>query len=170
MKGRICLIVLFTSVLLILTPQTSLAEKKGTNRPLSGSFVGGALIDPVNIDGCPGGYAYVVTIALGNLSHLGLTQAHFTHCSNPSGDDYKNEVLILTAANGDELWATYIFKAQAAGHIIFEVSFSKGTGRFENATGTAILDAQVQPVIKDGNPDFSVPWPWQATLAGKISY
>ncbi len=163
--GRICRLVLFVSVLLVLTAQSPFAEKKGTNRPLSGKLVGAATIELPPIDGCPQAYARTTTLALGNVSHLGLTEARAQHCSNADGSDFQNGVLTLTASNGDKLYATYGGSTHPT-----VLAFVGGTGRFENATATAILYWKVTPVIKDGKPDFTVPWPWEATIQGKISY
>ena len=169
---RFCQLILFAAVLFLLATQSPFAEENGTNRPLKGSVVGSASIDVVNTNGCPAGYAYVTTTALGNLSHLGLTVSRMTHCSNSNGTDYTNANVTLIAANGDELWATYTFAYKTPDRIlVFLCSFNGGTGRFENATGTANFDARVTPVFdENGQMDPTVPWPWQATFKGSISY
>jgi hypothetical protein len=163
MKGRICLIVLFASVLLILTPQTSLAEKKGTNRPLSGSLVGYAQL----YTGTPCPLFEAVTIAAGNLSHLGLVAAQFSHCTNPSQEPVITEgSLTLTAANGDQLSGTY---ADEDGIPPFLIQITGGTGRFKNAGGQFNLNwAITEPdIIPEG---YFSPFPWWASIEGKISY
>lgn len=168
-KG-ICKLILLASALMMFAAQSPFAEQQGTNRPLKGSVIGSATIDVEN-NKCLAGYAYVTTTALGNLSHLGLTVTRMIHCANSTGTDYTNTDVKLIAANGDELWATYAFIGKSAdGTLSFLMNFNNGTGRFENATGTAYLDARVKPVIKNGKPDFTVPWPWQATIEGSISY
>jgi hypothetical protein len=139
---------------------------KDTLSPLTGSLVGSATIEPIN-NVCPQSYAKVTTLASGNLSHLGLTKAQFTHCAPFGGPSaYTDGKLTLTAANGDELRATYKYTPTP-----ILLHFEGGTGRFESAEGTAKIDYEVTMMFdKDGNPDVSVPWPWRAILKGSINY
>jgi hypothetical protein len=167
MKRRICLLVLFASVLLILTPQISLAEKKGTNRPLSGSLVGYAQLFADEDSVCwPGPTA--ITTATGNLSHLGLVAAHFSHC--PTGENPGNPItnghLTLIAANGDQLFGTY---ADEDSLPPFLIQITGGTGRFKNAEGLFNLNWEITPP-SDRPAGFFRPFPWWASIEGKISY
>jgi hypothetical protein len=168
---RFCQLILFAAVLFLLTAQSPFAKEKGTNRPLSGSFVGTATFDLSADNGCPQGYAKVTTLALGNLSHLGQTALRSSHCASPprSGLPYLDEQVTLIAANGDEVWATY--DAEDGKTSFMPMYLNDGTGRFINATGTADFNCLVQPVRDvNGKMDFSVPWPWMATIEGEISY
>jgi hypothetical protein len=105
-----------------------------------------------------------ITTATGNLSHLGLVAAHFSHCPSPpdSGLPTTHGSLTLIAANGDQLWGTY---EDADGLPPFVVNFRNGTGRFKKAEGTANLDWAIEIPT-----DFFQPFPWWATIEGSISY
>ncbi len=144
---------------------------KGTNRPLKGSLSGAAMVEfgvadcvPVNGVGMK-----TTTVGCGNVSHLGNVQALFTHCPGPlEGGATKNGRLTLCAANHDELWATYEDEDSLSP---FVVHFAGGTGRFKDAEGTATVVWSVQWMFdEDGNLDFSVPWPFWATIDGTITY
>jgi hypothetical protein len=148
-----------------------LAAPKGTDRPLKGQLTGEATF-AFGVDECVpvnGVGVKTTTVAAGNVSHLGNVEGHFTHCPGPlTGGPTLNGNLTLWAANGDQLWATYEDEDGAPPYVLH---FNGGTGRFEHAVGVAELDWGVQWIVgKDGNPDFSVPWPWWATLEGTISY
>jgi hypothetical protein len=170
MKGRICLLVLFASALLILTPQTSLAEKKGTFRPLSGSLVGNAqLFIASDIPNSPCPVFVAITIAAGNLSHLGLVAAKFSHCTTPlqeGGTTITLGSLALTAANGDMLYCTY---SKVDGLSPFVVQIASGTGRFKNVSGEFNLNWEITEPSEIPEGYFS-PFPWWASIEGKISY
>jgi hypothetical protein len=161
---RIGLVVLFASVLLILTPQTSLAEKKGTNLPLSGSLVGYAQL----YTDSPCSPAFLaITIAAGNLSHLGLVAAEFSHCSRPWQEPIITEgSLTLTAANGDKLYCTY---SDEDGMPPFLIQITGGTGRFKKADGLFNLNWEITEP-SDPPAGYFRPFPWWASIEGKISY
>jgi hypothetical protein len=85
--------------------------------------------------------------------------------------------MVLTAANGDELYGTYDYVPGPPTPI--PVTWTGGTGRFEGVSGSALMTWRVvQQFIPGCNPvpnpfpcyDFFVPWPWTATLEGTISY
>ena len=164
---RISLMVLLTSLLLFSIARSPLAGPQGTNRPLTGTLMGAATFAfgdaecvPVNVVGVK-----TITVAEGNVSHLGKAQALFSHCPGPP---YKNGQLTLKAANGDELWGTY---EDDDGAPPFVVHIAGGTGRFNNAQGVFNLYWSVEWVFDDaGNPDWSAAWPWWATVEGTISY
>ena len=148
-----------------------LAAPKGTDLPLKGVLTGAATFKfgvaqclPVNEVG-----VMTTTVAWGNLSHLGTVKALFTHCPGPlTGGATKYGNLTLWAANGDQLWATY---EDDDGLPPYVMHFKGGTGRFEHAVGVAELNWGLEWMSDpNGNPDFSVPWPWWATLDGNLSY
>jgi len=157
------LLVLFALVLLVLTPQSPLAERNGTNRPLSGSLEGWAVLsfDPQSV--CYPG-PETTTTASGNLSHLGLVAAQFSHCPAPpdSGLPTTNGSLTLIAANGDQLLGTY---EDADGVPPFVVNLQGGTGRFKKATGTANIYWAIESTT-----DYFTSFRWWANIEGRISY
>ena len=101
-------------------------------------------------------------IGAGNATHMGL----YTEIGSAviSGDDpaalQVNGWAILTAANGDELWVVITGQLNFfTGTITATDTYVGGTGRFEDATGSASLVAQAQP---DGT--FSI------VVVGTIDY
>ena len=85
----------------------------------------------------------------------------------------------LVAANGDELFGIYGYPQIDDGS---PINITGGTGRFEGATGELAISYYVipqfmcEPADWDDEDavfacmDFSVSWPWFATLSGTISY
>jgi hypothetical protein len=138
--------------------------------PFSGTLTGEAAYDLGNPKSCAIGFT-VVTDARGTASHLGRTTFHSEHCivPTPDGGQIVGGVLVLTAANGDELHGTYTGSFGAFPPIGDPVVVtgtwvvSGGTGLFENASGTAEMRAQV---IWEGVGDPSNPgrWEWSGTL------
>jgi len=150
------------------TIDTIAAQELAASFLFSGSLAGTATI-VFGDTGCPGGVK-TITAASGNLSDLGRVEALFSHCPSPPGSGLPttNGRLTLSVDNRDELWATY---TDNDGEPPFEMRLQGGTGRFKNAVGTASVDWKIQPVLdKNGNPDFSVPFPWWASIKGNISY
>jgi hypothetical protein len=148
----------------------------GTDRPFKAKLTGAATWD------WPGDWpsgcmvATTVTHATGQATHLGLTVLLSTHC--PAQPTYADDGrLTLTAADGDMLYGTYDYVPGPAAPT--PVTWTGGTGRFEGASGSAVMTFRVvQQFIPGCNPvpnpfpcyDFSVPWPWFGTLEGTISY
>jgi hypothetical protein len=101
-------------------------------------------------------------IGAGNATHMGL----YTEIGSAviSGDNpfalQVSGYAILTAANGDELWVEINGQFNAmTGTITATDTYWGGTGRFEDATGSASLVAQAQPdgtfaVVVAGNIDY----------------
>lgn len=159
--------VLFGSVMLLVMSASMFAGKKGTDRPWTGSLEGFAQLFLDEESVCwPG--PTVVTTATGNLSHLGLVAAHFSHCPGPvsaGGAPITHGTLTLVAANGDQLWGTYEDEDAKSPFLIY---FQNGTGRFENVEGWIDLYWGIQ---RPSDPsDFFNPFPWWATIDGEISY
>jgi hypothetical protein len=137
--------------------------------PFSGTLTGEAAYIP-NPRNCDIGFT-TVTDAQGTASHLGRTIFHSEHCivPTPDGGQIVGGVLVLTAANGDELHGTYTGSFGAfppIGEPIVVTGtwiFSGGTGRFANASGTAQMSAKV---IWEGMGDPSNPgrWEWSGAL------
>ena len=110
----------------------------------------------------------------GTATHIGRYTITNSHCVDPSSGALTGGSFVKTAANGDQIFGTYVGTAtviQAPAPVgIFRVSgtvtFTGGTGRFAGASGTTNMAGTEQA-------DFSqAPVPTQVTLTmvGKISY
>ena len=79
-------------------------------------------------------------------AHLGRITAEFEHCSRidftTGASTLADGVAVLTAANGDELWAAYRSADEPEGEFDEHLTFHGGTGRFETAGGQALAMAE----------------------------
>jgi len=112
------------------------AEKKAVERPFKikkaqGTFIIIPVFDPLS---CP---ALVLNApGEGNVTHLGRSTLFEEWCWSGAPDDVGTRSLIITAANGDELWATPSEVMFTSDFTFEEVTIiNGGTGRFEHATG-----------------------------------
>jgi len=72
----------------------------------------------------------------GNVTHLGRSTLFEEWCWSGAADDLGTRSLIISAANGDELWATPSEVEFTSDFTFEEVTIiDGGTGRFANATG-----------------------------------
>ena len=100
-------------------------------------------------------------VGAGHATHLGnYTEVGFASVSDTG---HLEGCVILTAANGDELWEHVSGQLNPfTGEITATVAYIGGTGRFEDATGSASLVAQLQldgpiatiAVVVDGTIDY----------------
>jgi hypothetical protein len=135
-------------------------------RPFEGKVTGEASFDMTNPRGCAAGFT-TITNATGTGTHLGATRFRSEHCVNETGQIAGS--VVLTAANGDQLFGTYTGSTTAPGaigdsiHARAEIVFAGGTGRFADASGTAELTATV---VFEGFSDLSWPgrWEWKGSL------
>lgn len=150
-----------------ITAPSSLSMK-AVDVPFSGVVTGEAVFDFVtNPKACASTFT-TITTAKGPASHMGLTTWQSQHCVGAAGQLLDAE-LVLTAANGDEVHATYTGSCAGTG-VIGElitcsgnILVSGGTGRFENASGTAELSGAI---VFEGFGDFSWPgrWEWKGSI------
>jgi hypothetical protein len=141
--------------------------------PFSGTMTGTTQYDQANPRGCPFAAPFPVTTvsdATGTASHLGLASFHTEHCVTAGG--MVGDIL-LTAANGDKIYGTYVLQRTApfpaiGGYIQVggTMTFSGGTGRFEQASGTAEMTGS----ILWGGFVPSTPFPGEWKWTGRISY
>jgi hypothetical protein len=109
-----------------------------------------------------------ITDATGTATFMDDVTAHMTHCPDaPDAANHEDGTVVLTAADGDELDGVYDYPAIDNGA---PITITGGTGRFANASGSLKATYGVTPVYTDGQPDFSVPWKWEAVVNGTISY
>ena len=161
---------------LLVVPLTS-AEKGGSDRPFRATLAGSAHWEFPGV--WPSNCTEVTTVtnAAGQGTHMGLIETSWSHC--PAEPDYVNDGrLTLIAANDDKLYGTYNYDPDSESNDI-PVTLNGGTGRFVDASGAVVLTYDVIPQLIPGcNPepdpsscfDFSVPWPYSATLTGTIGY
>ena len=147
-------------------------------RPFGGTVSGVVNFLPdleVPDPGCP---IDLVTVSdgQGTFTHLGKTTMRAHHCTPPFVDFAEFGEMILTAANGDEVWIEYNLFAPFPGpgttviHGTGDFEIVGGTGRFADATGGQPLDADwgtynytfdiVFPGFGETGP---LPGPWSAT-------
>ena len=134
--------------------------------PFSGVVAGEVALDE-NPRLCSAGFT-AITDAKGPASHLGLTSWYSEHCLE-NDSDIVGGVLVLTAANGDEVHATYTGKAggfpPALGGPIAvtgNIVFAGGTGRFKNASGAELSATIVCEGMLD--PSWAGRWEWKGTI------
>lgn len=110
----------------------------------------------------------------GTATHIGKYTIVNSHCVDPSTGALTGGTFVKTAANGDQIFGTYVGTATViqppSPVAIFSVNgtitFTGGTGRFAGATGSTTMAGTLQA-------DFSqAPVPTQVTLTmlGTISY
>jgi hypothetical protein len=105
----------------------------------------------------------------GVMSHLGRITLHATHCSSadPASGQYDDGWAVYTAANGDELHASYLQVGAPADPAVETIV--GGTGRFHFATGEIRVSVIPELQLDDGGmPIF--PGRFTATYDGWISY
>jgi len=143
--------------------------------PFKGTAAGVTIYDASNPKGCAAvpGQPFAITTrseATGTASHLGLTQFSAAHCQTMAG--MVGDVT-LTAANGDQLFATYLAHRVETGPLIVgeylyisaPLTFAGGTGRFEHATGTGEM---MGAILWEGFADLESPATFQ--WEGRINY
>ncbi len=153
------------------------AATGGTDRPFKATMAGSAHWELPGSS--PSNCTIVTTLteATGQETHMGRVEAFWSHC--PAEPDYVNDGrLKIIAANGDDLYGTYDYNPNSASNVI-PITLNGGTGSFAEADGAVVATYVVIPQFIPGcNPvpdpvpcfDYTVPWPWSATLTGTISY
>lgn len=166
---RFALILLVCALTLVVFAATASANT--VNRPFNGSVKGGVSYQLV------GDVLTTMSSAAGHARHMGLIKMTAQHPTPPIGSsDYGPGEMVLTAANGDEVWITY------TGHLDFDITaeagtwfegpvpctITGGTGRFEGAKGSADMTLRL---LYPGSLDPAL-YPWAAswTWRGKIRY
>ena len=81
---------------------------------------------------------------VGTAAKLGTVHLTSTDCINPLSPTsfmFLSDEVVLTAANGDQIWAAYGGTLSATNGVITGTYFIfGGTGRFDNATGVGTID------------------------------
>jgi hypothetical protein len=112
-----------------------------------------------------------MTDGVGEDPELGPVTTAWAHC--PEDDVVGDGRVTIVDENGDELYGTYDYPEIDNGA---PITFDGGTGRFENATGTATVAYDVELTFReDCDPDTD-PFmcltnsPWSATVTGTVKY
>ena len=152
----------FFLVLAALAPTSALAKAGGTDRPISAGGPGSTTANLAT-------ETFVFEFS-GTGSHLGKFTATADGTIVPTGPGTfaLSGNAILVAANGDQLTATATATVTVNGPVSGVASITGGTGRFEDASGTLILeDPQEKLVSFDG---VTAVFTGEPTLTGRISY
>lgn len=164
------------AVLVLSVTSLALAAPTAVERPFHATIAGSNFwLGSEDPDGNPLGCGEpfgetTFTAATGTAAHLGHITYVGMHC--PSFGIIDDGEVVIIAANGDELYATYVavidyFPEEIGGYLLVSSSmtFGGGTGRFVDAEGSA--DAVVT-IRYDGFEDAD--WPLTMTWSGALSY
>lgn len=172
MRARICAAVLAASILVLWAAPGGVAAGATTERPWAGSSVGQTWFDVINPKDCDAGITTRVDQPA-MATHFGKAYLVMAHC--PTGvlsDNFADSTFMLTSANGDAVFGTYVGRLDDYIEVLGEessgtlyVTITGGSGRFEGATGSAVVEAHF---IFEGYDDLS--WAWWATWRGSLSY
>lgn len=103
----------------------------GGSVPFKGSAEGAIVSSTPVPDG-----VLLTTVASGRASHLGQFTREETLVLDP-GTGTLIGTLVFTAANGDQLFGDVAAQFTSPTTVVGTITFTGGTGRFENATGEA---------------------------------
>lgn len=171
----VVLAVILLSSLFIL--RMAKAAEGGTDLPFKATLTGTARWEFPG--STPSNCTVVTTLteATGQATHMGRIEAFWTHCP-AEPEIVMDGRLTFIGANGGELYATYNYDPTSESNEI-PITLNGGTGLFAAASGAVIATYEVIPQFRSdcdpatdpmGCMDFSIPWPWSATLTGTISY
>jgi hypothetical protein len=155
--------------LAVVAPGVAAGKAGGTDRPLKGSFsqtTTGDLATGTAISEGTGIFSHLGKSTIRNVGSVTLTGSTV----NITGTS------TTTAANGDQLFATYTGSGQVSSPVptvgdinqfAFVATITGGTGRFSDASGTFTVDVQMEVVSFAGTTLVSHD---TATIHGQISY
>lgn len=158
------------TLVLVLMSAASVCTAANPNfRPFKGSTAGEATFPASEAcRGVTGAPWQTLSVTEGWISHLGRVTLATAHCSTLDGSAAVSGQATFTAANGDQLWATFTAVTVAPPPLIVQEAdfvIVGGTGRFENAAGWL---RGVVYVTFEGFEDPS--WPIEFAIAGAVAY
>ena len=172
---------LLVATLLLLSAMPAALAGDGNHRgePFAGVVQGEVTFDFSNPNGCSFIPMTTATNASGRANHMGKVTMDASHCFVPYGapednlGTFENTSMVITAANGDELWASYdMIVSPGTPEVIGEkmvargtVTFDGGTGRFAGASGSAHMRAVI---TFEGFEDPA--WAYAAEWHGRLDY
>lgn len=163
-------------VTLLVVPTASFAQE-ATDRPFQAVLTGAAHWGFPGVSESNCSVATTFTEATGQVTHLGRVETSWSHCPGEPAYVLDGRGTFI-AANGDMLFGKYDYDPTSKNPTI-AITWTGGTGRFARASGSVVSTyTVVQQFIPGCDPvpdpfpcfDFSVPWPWSATLTGTITY
>jgi hypothetical protein len=136
-RGLIVLVVLLVGLAAMPAALAGGDQERPFKQDLEGQFLG-MVTDPAELESrCGEGALWISHMAgHGTITHLGRVTWTTSHCFYEDFT-FSDANLVITAANGDELRATY------AGYMTGETTWAEtltvlgGTGRFEGASGSS---------------------------------
>ena len=106
---------------------------------IKGTYSGSGILDQER-DDCPEGSVAISGEGTGIASHVGKIHVSFSHCSyylvDPENPTYTDGIGILTSANGDKIYGTYYGNLTGPDTFVNYNTFTHGTGRFEDVSGS----------------------------------
>lgn len=146
-----------------LSSMTAAAKPTKPAVPFRGA-VTGELKMTVGSESCAGANLGVSN-ATGQALHMGSMTYHTEQCVDSNGA-VTGKVIVLTAANGDELHGTFRGRSSPGDvvgqyKVIATFTFTGGTGRFESAIGTA---AMTGVLTRTAGTTFSGSWEWTGSI------
>ena len=149
----------------VLAPVGALGKAGGTDRPIKDHASGTTITNLATLT--------FVTDVTGTTSHLGKTTSHLEAVLTPTGADTFTIAgsSVTVAANGDELFGTFSgsgtldASGNSQGPVV--VTYSGGTGRFTNASGSA-AGSFTQAVVSNNGTTLTLATDY--SLRGTISY
>jgi len=147
---------------------TATAQKQQL-RPFWGSMLGDVTFGNPGV--CQFQPVQTLSDVKGQLTHLGSATLTTAHCASADGGLALDGHATFTAANGDEIFATYTAHMVTPPPPLIveegELIITGGTGRFENATGRVPFTVYVNPVSP---PTIDAKWPIRYVFAGTITF
>ena len=107
----------------------------------------------------------------GEVTHLGKSTLTTAHCASRDGSLALGGQATFTAANGDQIFATYTAHVVSFSPPLLveqgEFTITGGTGRFERASGLVPFTVYVKVISP---PTADAKWPIELVFAGAMSY
>ena len=148
-----------------LTPTSALAKAGGTDRPLMGSSSGTSCTNVVTGD--------FTNDSTGIVTHVGEFTSHAEGSGAFTGPNtYEGSgTVTLVAANGDQVYADITITSTDASNPVHTdllvFTFTGGTGRFADGSGTATQILTVSTFSFDGTTACATT---EGPIAGQVSY
>src|SRR5512133_2639243 len=149
----------------VLAPATALGKAAGTDRPFSDHVTGTTVLDLGDLS--------FTGDTTGVASHLGKVTLHVEGVVTPTGPNTFTIAgsTVFVAANGDELFATFsgsgTVDASGSSQGTVITTFTGGTGRFANASGSGSGPFTQTLLSTDGTTST---FATDTSLSGTISY
>jgi hypothetical protein len=181
MFRRLPLAVVLVALVTLMAAPGGCAREGGSDLPFQATLAGEVYWEIPSASRPDCGPIATFTEATGEADYMEEITAAWSHC--PATPEIENDGrLTLVAADGDELYGTYNYPEDSD---VIPITITGGTGRFEDASGSVEAvsspeqqftpECTTEPFcfgVGEGGTflDFTVRWPWSATLTGTITY